>query len=273
VRFGVPFIGSRAFIGDPITDPRIEEAIRAFGLDSSGRDPRAAENALCYLEFHIEQGPLLEHLGLPLGVVEAIVGQSRWEIVFQGQANHAGTTPLKLRRDALAGAAEWIGAVERMAHGTPNLVATVGRLEIEPGAGNVIPGIAKASLDVRHAEDHVRRVAVEQLLDSAQEIAERRGLRISCRSLLDQAAVPMDDALTDVLELAVADCGYPVHRMASGAGHDAMIVARRMPAAMLFLRSPGGISHHPDETVWPEDVDAALAVGLGFLEALEVRLG
>jgi allantoate deiminase len=273
VRFGIPFIGSRAFIGDPVTDRRIDDAIRAFGLDPSWEDAQAGGKALGYLEFHIEQGPVLERLGLSLGIVETIAGQSRWEIVFQGQSSHAGTTPVEDRHDALAGAAEWIGVVERAARGTPNLVATVGRLDVEPGAGNVIAAIASASLDVRHAENGVRQATVERLLDSARQIAQRRGLDVSSEPLLDQAAVPMDGAFTAILARAVADSGYPVHRMASGAGHDAMIVARRMPAAMLFVRSPGGISHHPDETVWPEDVEAALAAGLRFLRNLEARLG
>jgi allantoate deiminase len=272
VRFGIPFVGSRAFVGDPVEDPRVADAIRAFGLDPSRGDASVSGNALGYLEFHIEQGPVLERLGLSLGIVESIAGQSRWEIVFQGESNHAGTTPVEVRHDALAGAAEWIGVVEREARATPNLVATVGRLDVEPGVGNVIAAIASASLDVRHAEDRVREAAVERLLGSARQIATRRGLEVSSEPLLEQAAVPMDSTLTELLQRAVADSGYPVHRMASGAGHDAMIVARRMPATMLFMRSPGAISHHPDETVWPGDVAAALAVGMQFLESLEARL-
>jgi allantoate deiminase len=272
VRFGIPFIGSRAFVGDPVEDPRVAEAIRAFGLDPLRGDAGVNGNALGYLEFHIEQGPVLERLGLSLGIVETIAGQSRWEVVFQGESNHAGTTPVEARQDALAGAAEWIGVVEREARATPNLVATVGRLDVEPGTGNVIAAIASASLDVRHAEDGVRQAAVERLLGSARQIATRRGLEISTEPLLEQAAVPMDSALTESLQRAVADSGYPVHRMASGAGHDAMIVARRMPATMLFMRSPRGISHHPREAVWPEDVAAALAVGMRFLESLGAHL-
>lgn len=274
VRFGVPFIGSRAFIGDPVHDVRVDEALRAYGLDPSRiGEAEAGADALGYLEFHIEQGPVLESLGLPLGVVAAIAGQSRLTVCFEGQANHAGTTPMPLRRDALAAAAEWISAVEREARGTEGLVATVGRLDAEPGAGNVIAGRVNASLDVRHPADAVRTTAVARLLRCAEQIAARRGLTACWEQRLDQAAVPMDAGAGELLERAIADTAGTVHRMTSGAGHDAMIVARRMPAAMLFLRSPRGISHHPDEAVLPEDVAAALAAGMRFLELLEERHG
>jgi allantoate deiminase len=274
VKFGVPFIGSRAFIGDVDNEllAQCGDAIAAFGLDP-GRigEARAGENAIGYLEFHIEQGPVLESLHLPLGVVEAIAGQSRLDVLFEGQANHAGTTPMNLRRDALAGAADWIGAVEREAHAIPGAVATVGRLNASPGASNVIPGSAAASLDVRHANDPVRHRLVARLLRCAEQIAAARCLAVSWKQNLDQAAVRMDPALVELLERAVMSTSRMVHRMASGAGHDAMIVAQRMPTAMLFLRSPGGISHHPDEAVLAEDIDSALDVGLEFLEWLEMR--
>jgi allantoate deiminase len=176
-----------------------------------------------------------------------------------------------LRRDALAGAAEWVSAVERVALATPGLVATVGRLGARPGAGNVIAGEVKASLDVRHAGDDVRRRAVEEIARQAEEIAHRRGLTIDREMRLDQPAVPCDRALTASLERAVVKAGHTAHRMVSGAGHDAMIVARKAPVAMLFLRSPGGISHHPDESVRPEDIAAALEAGLAFLDELETQ--
>jgi len=274
VRFGVPFIGSRALIGDVDDEllARIGGAIAAFGLDPNRiGEARAAAGALGYLEFHIEQGPVLDSLNLPLGVVEAIAGQSRLEVLFEGKANHAGTTPMNHRQDALAGAAEWIGAVEREARAVPGAVGTVGRVNVSPGAGNVIPAAAGASLDVRHANDTVRRELVTRLLRCAERIAAGRCLKSSWEQRLDQAAVAMNPSLTQLLERAVASAGHPVHRMASGGGHDAMIIARRMPAAMLFLRSPGGISHHPDELVLAEDVAAAIEVGLQFLEQLEQR--
>jgi len=282
VRFGTPFIGSRALIGDAgdellalrdAAGVSVREAIAAFGLDPARiGEAQADRNALGYLEFHIEQGPVLESLDTPVGVVEAISGQSRYEIVFEGKANHAGTTPMNVRRDALAGAAEWIGAVEREGRGTPGAVATVGRVAVSPGASNAIPGSAVMSLDVRHADDNVRHGLVQRLLQCANEIAARRCLTVSCEQQLDQPSVAMDPSLTHLLARAVVLSGWSIHRLASGAGHDAMVMARRMPAAMLFLRSPGGISHHSDETVLVEDVAVALGVGMRFLEELERSL-
>jgi allantoate deiminase len=279
VRFGFPFIGSRALVGsldDALLAKRdaagvpVADAIRAFGLDPAAiGEARVTGTTLAYLEFHIEQGPVLENLNIPLGVVTSIAGQSRLEVKFEGKANHAGTTPMHLRRDALAGAAEWIGAVEREAAVVPSLVATVGKIEAQPGAGNVIAGWVRMSLDVRHTKDEVRAAAVKHLLDAAQQIAARRGLAASSELSLNQAAVAMDARLIEMLGCAVRDGGYPEHRMHSGAGHDAMVMAERMPAAMLFLRSPGGISHHPDEAVLEADVAAALATGLHFVDQLE----
>jgi len=275
VRFGVPFIGSRALIGEIDSDllATVEPAIRNFGLDPE-KLPEAAINAteiLGYLEFHIEQGPVLESLSLPLGVVTAIVGQSRLEVVFRGKANHAGTTPMHLRRDALAAAALWITLVEREARATPHLVATVGSITTLPGAGNVIAGEVRMSLDVRHEENEIRQGALSRILTGAQEIGEQRDIHIEWTQRLDQASVACDGGLVATLARAVESVGLPVHRMVSGAGHDAMVLAKRVPAVMLFLRSPGGISHHPDETVLPGDVEAALQVGLRFLNQLEAR--
>lgn len=179
---------------------------------------------------------------------------------------------MKLRRDALAGAAEWIALVESVAESTPGLVATVGRLEVEPNARNVIAGRVHASLDVRHALDEVRRQAVKRMLDGAEQIAARRGLSFEWEQHLDQPAVAMNPSLVNRLGQAVKSAGYPVHHMPSGAGHDAMILAQKIPAAMLFLRSPGGVSHHPDENVLAEDVKAALNAGMHFLEQWESHL-
>jgi allantoate deiminase len=203
--------------------------------------------------------------------VEDIVGQSRLETRFEGQANHAGTTPMHARRDALAGAAEWMMAVEREARAAADLVATIGRIEAKPGAANVIPGEVTLSLDVRHPEDSIRDEAVKRFLTCARQIATQRDLSVSSEIRLDQPSVGMDQSLTAALARAVEDSGYAVHRMHSGAGHDAMIMARQMPAAMLFVRSPGGTSHHPNESVLLEDVAAALAVGVRFLEELGAR--
>jgi allantoate deiminase len=274
VRFGVPFIGSRALVGDAMdvlayTDSQgvsVRAALQSYGLDPERlADAQLSPGAMGFLEVHIEQGPVLDQLSAPLGVVETIAGQSRVELTFTGHANHAGTTPMGSRRDALTGAAEWVGAVERLAVSTPGLVATVGRVQATPNASNAINGRVTASLDVRHADDACRRRALSSLLTEAGRVADRRGLDVAHVQHLEQGAVPMAPSLTGALARAVAATGRQVHRMTSGAGHDAMIVARRLPAAMLFLRTPGGISHHPDEQVLEEDVAAALEVGVHWL--------
>jgi len=283
VRFGVPFLGSRAVAGrfDPalltLKDAQgttLEQAIRDFGLDPNGMsDAILDEDAIGFLEMHIEQGPVLEAEGLGVAAVTGIVGQTRVEMEFVGQANHAGTTPMHLRRDALAGAAEWIAAVEAEARHTEHLVTTVGRILTVPNASNVITGQVQLTLDVRHPGDAVRLHAVEILLAKAGEVAERRGLALQCDRKVDQPAVSMDERLTAYLADAMESEGFSRKEMPSGAGHDAMVMAARMPAAMLFLRSPGGISHNPAESVREEDVESALRVGRTFLAriAAEVR--
>jgi allantoate deiminase len=201
-------------------------------------------------------------------VVEAIAGQSRLQFTFLGRANHAGTTPMHLRRDAVAGAAEWIGAVESVAQGVPGLVATVGRIEAQPGAANVIAGEAWLTLDVRHSSDEIRTRAVDDLIRQAEGIAARRGLSVRENTLFSQPAVTMDAFLNDEIERAILKTGSKPHRMVSGAGHDAMIMAEKVPSAMIFLRTPGGISHHPAESVAVEDIEKAIECGLHLLDQL-----
>lgn len=278
VRFGVPFIGSRALAGSldeellnrqDAQGISVRKAIADFGLNPA-EIPQAAigGDVLGYLEFHIEQGPGLENADRPLGVVEAIVGQSRLEFTFTGQANHAGTTPMNLRHDALAGAAEWISAVERRAQTTSGLVATVGAIQATPGAVNVIPGEARLSLDVRHQDDGARRDAVDYLVRAAEDIARHRGLAVEWNVVMNQRAVAMDPLLVSQVEQSVSNAGCEPHRMVSGAGHDAMIMAVKVPSAMIFLRSPGGISHDPAESVEVSDVAKAVDCGLHLLEQL-----
>ena len=279
VRFGVPFIGSRALIGTVDAallekkDARgctVAQAIRDFGLDPSRVSEAILKGpVLGYVEFHIEQGPVLDQLGFPVGVVEGIAGQTRARVSFRGRANHAGTAPMHLRHDAVAAVAEWILAVEREARATPGLVATVGQVEAIPGASNVIAGEARASLDVRHATDAQRAAGMDRIVAAAQDIARRRELTFECSARQEQVAVACDPNLVMAMEKAVERAGLPLHRLTSGAGHDAMILAQKVPVAMLFLRSPGGISHHPDESVRPQDVAAALQTGLHFLDQLE----
>jgi len=278
VRFGVPFIGSRALVGrvdEELLGHKdehgisVRKAIQDFGLNPNEISKAALrDDVLGYVEFHIEQGPVLENLGRPLGVVEAIVGQNRLEFTFSGHANHAGTTPMNLRHDALAAAAEWILAVENLAQRTPGIVATVGFVEAKPGATNVIAGEARATLDIRHASDRARTEALDELVRQAESGAARRGVTVKWRTLLAQHAVAMDPFLAEQIELAIQKAGCEPHRMASGAGHDAMILAEKVPAAMFFLRTPGGISHDPAESVHLDDVARALECGQHLLTQL-----
>ncbi len=283
IRFRLPYIGSRAAIGTlgaaeltrtDATGTTVEQALRSFGLNP--QELASAEltpGTFCFLEVHIEQGPVLQALGLQLGVVTGIVGQMQWEIAFRGRANHAGTTPMHLRQDALAAVAEWIGIVERYGRGVPGLVATVGTLRVEPGAANVVPGSAVATLDVRHGEDAMRERAMQELLGEANRIASQRGLTVQTRELSRQAAVAMDGRLVETIAAAVAETECGVHRMVSGAGHDAMILAGRIPAGMLFVRTPGGLSHHPEESVAEPDVQAALDAMMRVLARLDTTEG
>ena len=283
VRFGVPFIGSRAVAGcfdaellrlSDETGTTVEESIRNFGLDPSQIAQAAIDDPVRgFVEVHIEQGPVLDAAGLSVAAVTAIVGQTRGTLRFRGHANHAGTTPMHLRKDALAAAAECISAVEAIANRTPGLVATTGKIRVEPNAANVIPANAEVSVDCRHGDDSVRASAVLELLAKARAAAEKRGLTVGWTEQMNQPAVPMDEQLTSMMAEAIRETGLPATRMTSGAGHDAMIMASRMPATMLFLRSPGGISHDPAETVVAEDIEASLQVARRFLECLAADVG
>jgi allantoate deiminase len=281
VRFGTPFIGSRAVVGRldeellARTDKNgvsVRIVIEKFGLQPDEiPGARLTGDILGYVEFHIEQGPVLEDLGLPLGVVDAIAGQAKLEFTFLGRANHAGTTPMHLRHDALAAAAEWIAAVEREGQRVPGLVATVGHVDPRPGVANVIAGEVRATLDVRHRDDDTRSAAVQALIRAAEEISARRGIRVHHATFTSHGSVAMDPHLVEQIEQAIRKAGCEPKRMASGAGHDAMILAEKVPAAMIFLRTPAGISHNPEETVRAEDVEKALAAGTNLLELLATK--
>jgi allantoate deiminase len=279
LRYHTAYLGSAAVAGsfDPALLVRrdaagiaMADAIRAFGGDPEGiaSERRVSDELLGYLEVHIEQGPVLESVALPVGVVTAIAAQSRFALEFRGVAGHAGTVPMALRRDALAAAAEMVLAVEELACETPGLVATVGQIEARPGASNVIPGLATLSLDVRHGEDAPLARAVSDLRAEAEHIAVRRGVAVQWEALQQNPAVPMDPVLTELLAHAVAQCGYPVRYLPSGAGHDAVELARITGTAMLFVRCKGGVSHNPAEAVDEADVAAALAVVERFVEAM-----
>jgi allantoate deiminase len=279
VRYRTPYLGSLALCGrfDPsyfdlvdVDGVTMADAFRRFGLDP-GLIAGAASppgRVAAYLEAHIEQGPVLESWGSPVGVVSAIAGQSRLRVTFEGQAGHAGTSPMDLRRDALPAAAELVLAVEGLARSVEGLRGTVGSIAASPGATNVVPGSASLSLDVRHAEDGVRDRAVDGLLETARGIASRRGLEFRVDRAQHQRAVPAHTPLSDLLDSAVRDAGIEPRRLVSGAGHDAAVMAGMAPMAMLFLRSPGGISHHPNEQVLKPDVRIALDVIARWLSAL-----
>ena len=264
LRFGATYFGSRAVTGTfppELLDVRDAEGMSLReALERAGHRPDAIPSAaydpaevLGYLELHIEQGPRLERADAPLGIATAIAGQSKLAVTFEGHANHAGTTPMDARRDALVGAAEWVQEVEERATATPDLVATVGRIAAEPGAVNVVPGRVDATLDVRHEHDAERIAAVADLRAAAAEIARRRGLRVAFAVQEETASTPLDPGLGDRLQRT---SGAP--RFVSGAGHDAGVMSRFTPSGLLFVRSPGGLSHHPDEDVRREDLAAAL---------------
>lgn len=287
VRYGVPFIGSRAVAGrfdssmlayEDANGVRMDQAICDFGLDPSKVDEAIlSDDAYAFVEMHIEQGPVLESENLQVAVVEGIVGQSRLGFRFSGRANHAGTTPMPMRRDALAAAAEWICVVESLVgkasiEEEPGLVATVGKIAIQPNAGNVIPGRVDLSLDLRHMSNHARSWWCHRLIKEAVIIGSKRGIAVEYVNKMNEPSVKTNDYVSLRLVQAVEDAGFPAKKMASGAGHDAMIMAARVPTAMLFLRSPGGLSHHPDESVREEDVEAALRVGEKFLQRLSAEV-
>lgn len=277
VRFGTGYLASSVIAGcfDTADLERrdadgvsLAEAVRGFGGDPAGLDlaRRDPADLIGYYEVHIEQGPVLEREGIPLGVVTAIAGQTGGQVVFTGEAGHAGTVPMALRRDALAAAAEFVTALEAVARDRDGVVATVGNVEVEPGARNVIPGRAVVSLDVRHASDLVRESVVSRLRGRARAIADARGVGLDWQVGRGTGAVETSAALAELVAEAVAASGHPVVRLPSGAGHDAVMLSRIAPIAMLFVRCAGGISHNPAESVTVEDVAAAIDATTRFLE-------
>jgi allantoate deiminase len=268
-RYGVAYLGSAAFAG--LFDPSwldlrdadgvtVAEAIRAAGGDPRDATSAPRPEAAAYLELHIEQGPVLEREGLPVGVVFAIAGQTRATLSLHGRAGHAGTMPMAGRQDALAAAAEIVLAVERVGRDGDGLVATVGSISVEPGAANVVPGEARLSLDVRHPDDGARAAAVAAIRQAAAGITAERRIGLEWVTLQEGGAVEMSVDLRDRLSAAIAAAGHPVRSLVSGAGHDAVVLGRICPAAMLFVRCEGGISHDPRESVAEDDVGVALDV-------------
>jgi allantoate deiminase len=276
VRFPTTLSGSRAVAGrfDPAAlDARdsagvsLRQALTNFGcdVDAIRSIARKPADVLAYVELHIEQGPVLEAEGLALGVVTAIAGASRYAIEITGVAGHAGTVPMGLRRDALAGAAEMIAAVERRATATPDVVATVGRIEALPGAANVIPSMVRFTIDIRAPSDTARHSASAQIVSDIEAIAGRRSLSVQCQRVHDAGACTCDRGLIGSLGAAVARASLKPRHLPSGAGHDAMAMVELCPVGMLFMRCTDGISHNPLEAITVEDADLALRVLLDFL--------
>ncbi len=268
-RFQTSFLASRAFLGRFDTallgrrdaaGVRFDEAMREAGLDPAAIAANPADPArlAAYVEVHIEQGPVLLGEGLPLGVVTAIAGGTRHLVTVTGAAGHAGTVPMSMRRDALAAAAEMVGAVESRAKAQAGLVGTVGLLEVKDGTGNVIPGEVTFTVDIRSGEDALREAAERDVFAAFDAIAARRGVAVSARRNHAVRATPCSPRLQDLLADGVAAVGAPVRRLPSGAGHDAMVMAEATEVGMLFIRcGAGGVSHNPAETV--TDADAGLA--------------
>jgi allantoate deiminase len=280
VRFGTTLLGSRAIAGtlDPkvleTKDPSgtsIAQALFQFGLNPEhlSKVKRKKSDVLAYAELHIEQGPVLEAEGLPVGVVTAINGFSRLRVTLRGEAGHAGTVPMTLRRDALAAAAECIVMVERVVRTVPELVGTVGRIEARPGAINVIPGEVLFTIDVRAPVDDVRVEAVEELRSSISKIAERRKLQLEIETLQDFGSSACAPWLMRQLERAVEARGVRVRRLPSGAGHDGMAIKAIADIAMLFVRCKGGVSHNPAESITEEDAAIGAAVLLDFIHEFQ----
>ena len=275
-RFRTGMLGSRAFVGEVDLDDwrrrGVAEAMAQAGFDFERLgEARAVERVGAYLELHIEQGPVLERAGVDLGIVTGIVGLLGFRARFIGEANHAGTTPMELRRDALAGASRAVLALRDEARGREDMTANVGMCTVTPGGFNVIPGVAEFSVDVRsptaegftRSEQFVRRTLAA--------IAEEEGLGLELEETHRLQPVPLDPAIQDVLERAADHEGATHMCLPSGAGHDAMILGRHVPAGMLFVPSRGGISHSPAEYTAPEHCELGARVLARALAELVTR--
>jgi allantoate deiminase len=256
-------------------DVTLADALRAYGKSATDIPASAypAGQAAGYVEVHIEQGPVLEAEGEPLGIVTGIVGQSRLRVTVTGEQNHAGTVPMRLRHDAFAGTAEMALALEAIAreHPEDGMVGTVGRVEASPGAVNIIPGRVVFTVDLRALTDALRLAAVERFAAEAKRIAAARGLTVSIETFHDIAATHCAPALQEGLAASVAELGHTPIRLASGAGHDAQVMARLCPSAMLFVRCRGGISHNPAEFASVADMGVAVAALIRFIEKFPLR--
>jgi allantoate deiminase len=281
LRFKLPYVGSRAMTGR-LTREDLElqdenglslaAAIEGYGglpvLTLEGRSP---ETLFGYLEVHIEQGPTLESAGRPVGIVSGISGQSRLEIGFTGVAGHAGTVPMNLRRDALVAAARFIVTVQETARQIDGLVATVGQISALPGASNAIPGRTVVSLDIRHMEDAVRHAALDKLYMQVQQIAAAERVEFDWLLITDNAAIPCAPSMIEALTEAVREAGIEPMSLASGAGHDAVMMSALTPVGMMFVRCRDGVSHNPSEFCESADAEAAVEILMRTLLILADR--
>lgn len=271
-RFATTLIGSKALAGKfdanwlALNDAQgvsMKQAMTDFGLvaDEFSQSALNPQDILNYWEVHIEQGPVLESQQQALGIVTGIAGAKRALITFIGRNGHAGTTPMHLRHDALAACAELVVEIEKLANNAQHdEVATVGQIQASPGATNVISGKAEISLDARAQSDEALALLVANIEQTAQQIANKRGLTLNWQWTHSAQAVDCDNDIKNIFQLACTANNEIAPSLPSGAGHDAMSLATICPIGMLFIRSPGGISHHPDESVNSEDVAKALAV-------------
>lgn len=279
VRYQSTFLGSRAMAGT--FDFKLLHSVdkdgipMASAIEQFGHEVSALPDAVCspedfiaYLELHIEQGPVLEESNIPVGVVTAIAGATRLKIKLTGVAGHAGTVPMTLRQDALIAASRCVLAVQEACTGDTDLVGTVGMLDVSPGAGNVIPGGVEFSVDIRAASDQIRTAVVESVIKQVRHIASEENVDIEVQNSHEAESVQCDPQLISTVSASIAEQGYPVIKMSSGAGHDAAAIAEIAPVCMIFVRCKGGISHNPAESV--TEADAIAGAKLMFDSVLRI---
>ncbi|CUJ48940.1 N-carbamoyl-L-amino acid hydrolase [Achromobacter sp. 2789STDY5608633] len=280
VRYRIPFLGSSAYAGyfqpewlDACDNQgtSMRQALHKAGLDPEMTKYTGADLSRLqqYFEVHIEQGPVLLDRGLPVGAVSGIAGSVGRILTLTGQAGHAGTTPMRLRRDALCAAAEIILCVENRCSWTQGLVGTVSQVDIPTASGNVVPGLCRLAMNVRAASDDVRDGALAEIDVMISEICSRRGIAWTCEETRRTRATPCDADDRQRWKRAIAAQGIQPFALTSGAGHDALVMARHAPISMLFVRcGNGGISHNPQETVTAHDVEIATCVTERYLQEL-----
>lgn len=279
-RFHTTFLGSKAIAGSfdmSVLHARdeagisLEEVIRLNGGDTNklSKDAIAKDNWLGYFEIHIEQGPVLYEKNIPVAVVTAIAGQCRVGMVFNGEAGHAGTVPMDMRKDALACAAEFIIETEKFAKtNKENIVATIGKTHIINPASNVIPGEVICSLDLRSADEVKLTEAYNEIKKMTEAICQQRNIVLEWNLIQQSKPVTCDEQMNKLMKQAIRDAGYDVVELVSGAGHDAIPVSEVSPVAMLFVRCFKGISHNPLEDVELKDIAAAIKVSDKFINNL-----